>query len=213
MSHDEATRTGPDQHPTGFHRRDFLKGSGVAVAATAMATTGEHAEAQDAPRKLSTSAPQKIKLNVNGQVKEITVEPRVTLLDALRNDLNLTGCKDVCDRAVCGACTVHIDGKPIFACTRLAIEFTGQKIVTAESLLTPTKTDAVIDAFVKHDGMQCGFCTPGFVMAVRGFCNSHPGATEDDCRKGLGGNICRCGTYDSVLKAAYEVANSGKGGA
>ncbi|MDP1799032.1 MAG: (2Fe-2S)-binding protein [Planctomycetaceae bacterium] len=213
MSHDVPTRTGPDQHSPGFHRRDFLKGSGAAVAATAMATAGDDARAQVAPKKISTSAPQKIKLNVNGQERELTVEPRVTLMDALRNDLNLTACKDVCDRAVCGACTVHIDGKPVLACTRLAIEFTGQKIVTAEALMTPTKTDAVIDAFVKHDGMQCGFCTPGFVMAVRGFCNSHPNATVDDCRKGLGGNICRCGTYDSVLKAAYEVAQTKKGGA
>lgn len=208
MSHDAPTRNGP-----GFHRRDFLKGSGAAVAATAMATAGDEAQAQEAPKKLTAAAPQKIKLNVNGQDKEITVEPRVTLMDALRNDLNLTACKDVCDRAVCGACTVHIDGKPVYSCTRLAIECVGKKIVTAESLVTPAKNDAVIDAFVKHDGMQCGFCTPGFVMAVRGFCNSHPGATVDDCRKGLGGNICRCGTYDSVLKAAYEVAQTKKGGA
>ncbi len=208
MSHDSPTRNGP-----GFHRRDFLKGSGAAVAATALVTAEDEASAQDVPKKVAAAAPQKIKLNVNGQDKEITVEPRVTLMDALRNDLNLTACKDVCDRAVCGACTVHIDGKPVYSCTRLAIECVGKKIVTAESLLTPTKTDAVIDAFVKHDGMQCGFCTPGFVMAVRGFCNSNPGATVDDCRKGLGGNICRCGTYDSVLKAAYEVAQTKKGGA
>lgn len=212
MSHDAPTRNGP-----GFHRRDFLKGSGAAVAATALATAGNEALAQDAPKKvLPAGTPQKIKLNINGQDKELTVEPRVTLMDALRHDLNLTGCKDVCDRAVCGACTVHLDGKAVYSCTRLAVECVGHKIVTAEALgnadaKAPT-TDAVVDAFVKHDAMQCGFCTPGFVMAVRAFCTQHPGATLDECRLGLAGNICRCGTYDGVLKAAFETARAKKTG-
>uniref|UniRef100_A0A7C4LSE6 (2Fe-2S)-binding protein n=1 Tax=Schlesneria paludicola TaxID=360056 RepID=A0A7C4LSE6_9PLAN len=203
------TRSGP-----GFNRRDFLKGSGAAVTATALATAAheEQAAAQEAARKLVPAAPQKVTLNVNGKDVTITVEPRVTLMNALRDDLNLTACKDVCDRTVCGACTVLLDGKPVYACARLAIECQGMKIQTTESLLQDGKADPVIEAFVKHDGMQCGFCTPGFAMAVRGFCTQHPGATLDDCRKGLGGNICRCGTYDGVLKAAYEVAQAAKKG-
>ncbi len=208
MSHDAPTRSGP-----GFHRREFLKGSGAAIAATALVNAPDESQAQEAPQKIASAAPQKITLNINGQARQVTVEPRVTLMEALRQDLKLTACKDVCDRTVCGACTVLIDGKPVYSCSRLAIECVGQKIVTSESLMTAAGTDPVITAFVKHDGMQCGFCTPGFVAAVRGFCNTHPGATVEDCQKGLGGNICRCGTYDGVLRAAYEVAQAQRGGA
>ena len=205
-------RKQPNRTDSGFSRRDFLKGSGAAVAATAVATTiaEQQAAAQQQNTQLVSAAPQSITLNVNGEDRQVTVEPRVLLMDALRNDLNVTSCKDVCDRSNCGACTVLIDGKPVYACTRFAIEAVGHKIVTAESLYTPAKTDDVISAFCKHDGMQCGFCTPGFVMAVRGFCNQNPGATEAECQKGLGGNICRCGTYHGVLKAAYETAQGKK---
>ena len=211
MDRDPLTRSGPG----GFHRREFLKGTGAAVAATAVATqvAEQQAEAQEQATKVAAAAPQKVTLNVNGKDVALTVEPRVTLMDALRQDLNLTGCKDVCDRTTCGACTVLIDGKPTYSCARLAIECQGQKITTVETLHSATSSDPVITAFCKHDGMQCGFCTPGFVMAVRGFCTMHPGASLDDCKKGLGGNICRCGTYDGVLKAAYETAQSVKGGA
>lgn len=207
MDRDQATRQGP-----GFNRRDFLKGSGAAVAATAVTTAAveQQAAAQQQAAKLVSAAPQTITLNVNGQDHKLTVEPRVTLMDALRDDLNVTGCKDVCDRANCGACTVLIDGKPVYSCTRFAIEVAGQKVVTAESLHTAEKTDLVVEKFCEHDGMQCGFCTPGFVMAVRGFCNAHPKATLDDCRKGLGGNICRCGTYAGVLQAAFDTAQAAK---
>ena len=192
----------------GFSRREFLKGSGAAVVTGAAATAAVDAplEAQQPAAKIISAGPHTITLNVNGEDKQVTVEPRVLLIDALRNDLNLTACKDVCDRSTCGACTVLIDGKPVYACTRFAIEVVGQKIVTAESLYSPEKIDDVVTAFCKHDAIQCGVCTPGFVMAVRGFCNQNPGASEDACRRGLGGNICRCGTYDGVLKAAYDTA-------
>jgi len=201
----------PDQthrREPGLNRRDFLKGSGAAVvvSAAANAAVAQQAIPPQQGIKLFSAAPQSITLNVNGEDKQVTVEPRVLLIDALRNDLNLTSCKDVCDRSSCGACTVLIDGKPIYSCTRFAIEVVGQKIVTAESLHSQVATDEVITAFCKHDGMQCGFCTPGFVMAVRGFCNQNPGATQAACKQGLGGNVCRCGAYDGVLKAAYETA-------
>lgn len=204
MDHESPSRHGP-----GFARREFLKGTGAAMAATALAT--QSAEAQkDAKKSAKVAAgPTKIKLNVNGKEQEVTVEPRYTLQDVLRIDLNLTGSKDICDAGCIGACTVLIDGKPVAACTKLAIECAGQKITTAESLHTPSKTDPVVTAFCKHDAMQCGFCTPGFVMAVRGFLNQKPKATLEDCRKGLGGNVCRCGTYDGILHAAFEVAQKG----
>ena len=189
------------------------------MAATAMATAvteqqaaAQQQAAQQQAAKIVSAAPHPVKLNVNGVDQTLTVEPRVLLIDALRNDLNLTGCKDVCDRSNCGACTVLIDGKPVYSCTRFVMDVEGQTIVTSESLLSPTKTDDVVNNFCKHDGMQCGFCTPGFVMAVRGFCNQNPQATVDDCRKGLGGNICRCGTYDGVAHAALECAAAKKGG-
>lgn len=204
MDHDSPSRHGP-----GFARREFLKGTGAAMAATALAT--QSAEAQkDAKKSAKVAAgPTKIKLNVNGKDHEVTVEPRYTLQDVLRIDLNLTGSKDICDAGCIGACTVLLDGKPVSACSKLAIECAGQKITTAESLHTPAKTDPVVTAFCKHDAMQCGFCTPGFVMAVRGFLNQKPKATLDDCRKGLGGNVCRCGTYDGILHAAFELAQKG----
>ena len=210
MDREEQNRSGP-----GFNRRDFLRGSGAAITATALVTAAqeEQAAAQEAAKKVASAAPQKVTLNVNGKDQSITVEPRVTLMDALRQDLNHTACKDVCTNSVCGACTVLIDGKPIYSCTRLAIECQGQKIQTAEALATGDKADPIVTAFVKHDGMQCGFCTPGFVVAARGFCTQHPGATLDDLKLGLAGNICRCGTYDGVLKAAFEVAQAKKGGA
>jgi xanthine dehydrogenase YagT iron-sulfur-binding subunit len=209
-----AREAGPPRDSGGFPRRDFLKGSGVAVAATALAAaTPEEAAAQAASAKVVGKGPTTIELHVNGAARKVTVEPRVTLLNALRHELQLTGCKDVCDDAVCGACTVLLDGQPVYGCTKLAVECVGVKITTVESLHSATATDPVVTNFCKHDGMQCGFCTPGFVMAVRGFCNQHPGATLDDCRAGLGGNICRCGTYDGVLKAAYDTAQVTRKGA
>ena len=203
MDRNRANPTG-----AGFSRRDFLKGTGAAVVTGAAATAAVEGpvEAQQPATKIISAGSHTITLNVNGEDQQVTVEPRVLLIDALRNDLNLTASKDVCDRSTCGACTVLIDGKPVYACTRFAIEVVGQKIVTAESLHSPEKTDDVVTAFCKHDAIQCGFCTPGFVMAIRGFCNLNPGASEESCRRALGGNICRCGTYDGVLKAAYETA-------
>lgn len=194
--------TGP-----GFNRRDFLRGSGAAVAATALATSEQGAAAQDASKKNVVSAKaQDITLNVNGKDYKLSLEPRVTLLDTLRDDLNLTGCKDVCDTTNCGACTVLIDGKATYACSRLAIECVGKKITTVESLAA---NDPVIAGFVKHDAMQCGFCTPGFVMATKAFCDKNPGATLDQIRKGLGGNICRCGTYAGITACALELVQKG----
>jgi len=205
---EDQTRSG-----SGFSRRDFLKGSGAAVAATAMATAVEESIAQDNAKAQAVVAarPVAVELQINGKTQTVTVEPRVTLLDVLRNDLNLTGAKEVCTTTNCGACTVIIDGKPALACSKLAVELVGKKITTVEGLGTSTEVDDVVKCFVKHDATQCGFCTPGFVVATRAFLNDNPGATADQIRKGLGGNICRCGTYDGVAHAAIECAAK-KGG-
>jgi len=205
---DRATqeRDGPD-----VNRRAFLKGSGVAVAATAIAHAAEEALAQDQKGVANVVSPnaQDVELTINGEVRKLKLEPRVTLLDAIRNDCDLTGCKEVCTTKNCGACTVMIDGKAVYACTRLAVAEQGKKITTIEGLTAGGQVDPVIPCFVKHDATQCGYCTPGFVMATRVFLNEHPKATLEEIQRGLGGNLCRCGTYDGVTKCALELAKGG----
>lgn len=209
----ESTKGTSGRSGPGFNRRDFLKGSGAAVAATAVATAVEESVAQEkkAGAAVVAAKPGQVKLEINGKSHTVTVEPRVTLLDVLRNDLNLTGAKEVCTTTNCGACTVIIDGKPVYACARTAVECQGKKITTVEGLGDGKDVDDVVKCFVKHDATQCGYCTPGFVVATRAFLNANPKATMEDIRKGLGGNICRCGTYDGVAHAALECATK-KGG-
>lgn len=192
-----------DPSRTSFSRRAFLKGSGAAMAATAVATSATDAQAQQTPAVLSGA--QQITLNVNGIEHKVKVEPQFTLLDVLRNQLNLTGCKEVEETTVAGADTVIIDGKATMAATRLAVECVGKKIITAEALAG----DEVVAGFVKHDALQCGYCTPGFVMATRAFLNKNPKASLVEIQKGLGGNICRCGTYQGITQCALEIAKKG----
>ncbi|MCI0641109.1 MAG: (2Fe-2S)-binding protein [Gemmataceae bacterium] len=201
---------------TGLSRRQFLKGSGAAAAATALGTAA-------APGALAAQAPAaqpvpgmgpagvKITLQVNGRKMSSTVEPRVTLLDALRNYLDVTGCKRVCDRGTCGACTVLLDNKPVYACSMLALEAQGKEIRTAESLVQGAKLDAVPAAFVRFDAQQCGFCTPGFVVAMKAVLEQNPKATPAEVEKGLAGNICRCGTYEQMRDAIYSLCNTKRG--
>ena len=192
-------------------RRSFLKGSGAAAAATTLATGGGVVEAQQEQKPAVVSGWTAISLNVNGKAHEVKVEPRTTLLEALRYQLNLTGAKPVSSEGSSGASTVLVDGKPIMASTTLALATVGKNIQTAESL-GGDNPDAVPKAFVEHDAQQCGFCTPGFVVAVRAFLNKHPNASEEDIRKGLNGNICRCGTYLNVIQAALSVVKGGGNG-
>jgi xanthine dehydrogenase YagT iron-sulfur-binding subunit len=153
--------------------------------------------------------PVKLTLDVNGKERVISVEPRVTLLDALRNYLDsktekhidVTGCKRVCDRGSCGACTVMLDGKVVYSCSMLALEAQGKKIKTAEALHDDERQDAVPAAFVKYDAQQCGFCTPGFVVAMRAALDHNPKATPAEIEEALSGNICRCGTYEQMRHA------------
>jgi xanthine dehydrogenase YagT iron-sulfur-binding subunit len=152
-----------------------------------------------------------ITLNVNGKDHKVQVEPRMTLLEVLRNQLNLTGAKPVSTDGVSGASTVWLEGKLVSASTTLALDCVGKKIRTVESL-GGDKPDAVPTAFVHHDGMQCGFCTPGFVVAMRAFLDKNPKATEAEIRAGLNGNLCRCGTYANVIQAALEVVKGGSRG-
>jgi xanthine dehydrogenase YagT iron-sulfur-binding subunit len=204
----------PQQNGTGPSRREFLQGSGAAAAATALGTAALPAVAapDQAQRPAATGmgpAPVQITLNVNGRRMTTRVEPRVTLLDALRNYVEpaVTGCKRVCDRGTCGACTVLLDGKVVYACSMLALEAQGRPIRTAESLVSGEQLDAVPAAFVRHDAQQCGFCTPGFVVAMKAVLERNPQATPQEVEAGLAGNICRCGTYEQMRDAIYDLCH------
>ncbi|MEC7565087.1 MAG: (2Fe-2S)-binding protein [Planctomycetota bacterium] len=183
-------------------RRSFLTGSGAVAAATAL-------HSQPTPIQASTGTVveqgwQAITLQVNGKAVNVHVEPRTTLLEVLRYQLDLTGAKPVSADGSSGASTVMVDGKPKTASTLLAIACRKKSIQTIESL-GGENPDEVAKAFVACDALQCGFCTPGFVVAVRAFLNKNPKATDEEIRQGLNGNICRCGTYNNIVKAATAI--------
>ena len=189
----------------GVSRRNFLRGSGAAAAASTVATS---TAAQDATSRSNVIAGETtISLKVNGRAMTAKVEPRTTLMDMLRYKLDVTSPKPVSAEGSSGASTVLLDGKPVMASTVLALSVSGKSVTTCEGL-----GDSIPKAFVEHDAQQCGFCTPGFVVAVRAFLNKHPGATEEQIRAGLNGNICRCGTYANVLHAAIALAKGNQNG-
>ena len=208
---EKGTMSNPD-HPnpgSGVSRRGFLKGVGVGSMATGiMSAVRPIAEAAGANPDVVGPGECAVTLKINGQTHRLNLEPRVTLLDALRDHLDLTGTKKVCDRGTCGACTVLFDDEPVYSCSLLAVEAQGHDIKTIESLGTPSRLTAVQKAFVEHDAQQCGFCTPGFVLATTALLKRHPRPTGDQIRFGLGGNLCRCGTYAGI---AAVVADSTKG--
>lgn len=186
---------------SGLTRRDFMKISGIGVAVPlALGPTVVRAAGKD----VEVFGPGKVPvtLMVNGKQLSTELEPRVTLLDALRDTFNLTGAKRVCDRGTCGACTVLMEGRPVYACSVLAIDAQGKKITTIEGLAEDDALTPVMQAFVDHDAQQCGFCTPGFIVATTHFLQQHPHATADDLRRELSGNFCRCGTYDGIRAVA-----------
>jgi xanthine dehydrogenase YagT iron-sulfur-binding subunit len=198
--------------PEGFSRRDFLKGASMVVSTGLLAAPeAEASPPEHSPGVLGPEAVP-ITLHINGKMQSVKLEPRVTLLDALRNHLDLTGAKKVCDRGVCGACTVILDGRPVYACNMLAIEAEGHRIETIEGLGTAGELHPVMAAFVDNDAQQCGFCTPGFVVACKAFLDKHPDPTLEDVEHGLGGNLCRCGTYAGVRQAVLEATKTLKGG-
>jgi xanthine dehydrogenase YagT iron-sulfur-binding subunit len=207
---------GQHKHGPGLSRRQFLKGTGAVAAAQALAVAPLAAPAADKSDREKVAGmgpgPVRVQLQVNGKKMSHDVEPRTTLLDTLRNHLDVTGCKRVCDRGTCGACTVMLDGKPIYSCTMLAVEAQGKEIKTAEALVEDGKLDAVPVAFVQHDAQQCGFCTPGFVVALRAVLDANPKATPAEVERGLAGNICRCGTYEQMRDAIYALCNQKRGG-
>ena len=198
----------------GWSRRDFLKISGVSAAAPLAGSLVASASALAVETVDDTvQGPGKVPvtLTVNGKNRSAQLKPQVTLLDALRDHLELTGAKRVCDRGTCGACTVLMDGKAVYACSILAIDAQGKAITTVEGLSEGGKLHPVQQAFVDNDAQQCGFCTPGFVMATKAFLDHHPDPTPEQIKHGLGGNFCRCGTYAGMRAAVMQAAKATKG--
>ncbi|MBA4065658.1 MAG: hypothetical protein C0501_18465 [Isosphaera sp.] len=194
---------------SGPSRRGFLTGTGAAAAAAA-GLRGELAPAAQ-PNPAAPAhgpGPVLVELTVNGNKLSTTVEPRVTLLDALRNHLDVTGCKRVCDRGTCGACTVIVDGRTVYSCTMLAVEARGADVKTAEAL-GGDRLDPVPAAFADCDAQQCGFCTPGFVVSIRAALDKNPKATPEQVEAALTGNICRCGTYEQMRHAIVQLCRKG----
>ena len=195
----------PGRHPSVLSRRDFLKISGISAAVPLV--TGPTV-VMAAGKEVEVHGPGKVPMEfrINGKKYKAALEPRVTLLDALRDHFELTGAKRVCDRGECGACTVLLDNRAVYSCMVLAIEAQARPITTVESLMLGDKLHPVQQAFVDNDALQCGFCTPGFVMACKAFLDKHPNPTAEDIRRGVSGNFCRCGTYDGIKKAVAQLA-------
>ncbi len=211
MRDDKSVKIDPDEpveDRAGVSRRDFLKISTIAAAVPVVA--GPRV-VMAAGQEVAAHGPGKVPMefSVNGKPYKASLEPRVTLLDALRDSLDITGAKRVCDRGECGACTVLLDDKTVYACSILAIEAQGKKITTVESLMEGGKLHPVQQAFVDNDGSQCGFCTPGFVVACKALLDKHPDPSPEEIRRELSGNYCRCGTYDGIRAAVAQVARKG----
>jgi len=196
-------------------RRLFMKGFGSSVATSAI--TGGLAAVVEHPVQAAESSaalgPDAVSMNltINGKAYEVMAEPRETLLEVLRNRLDITGPKLVCDRGACGACTVYVDGKTVYACMALAIEAQGRDIATIEGLASGGVLHPVQAAFMEEDAMQCGFCTPGFVMSMAAALDANPSASLEEVKESVSGHVCRCGTYAQIFKAA-ETAKRKMGG-
>jgi xanthine dehydrogenase YagT iron-sulfur-binding subunit len=192
-----------------FTRRDFLKGFGSGTLGAALAPKLLAQKTQSIQTKegeVPVYAKKQIKFTINAKEYKMVVEPQETLLDVLRDKLNLTGAKKTCDRGECGGCTVLLDGNPIYACMYLAIRADGANITTIEGLAQKDKLHPLQQAFIDKDAYQCGFCTPGFIMASEALLKKMPDPNLDQIKKGLSGNLCRCGNYTKIYQAVGNAA-------
>ena len=200
-----------DEMKQGLSRRGFL--SSVSAGAVVAVSLKDAAPAR-AQEIEATGTTATIELHINGSKRKVLVEPRWSLAYVLREVLGLTGTKFGCERGECGACTVLIDGKPQYSCLTLAVEAEGREITTVEGLLDGDKPGPVQQAFMEEDAFQCGYCTPGQIMAVEGLLRRNPTPTIDQIRSGVSGNLCRCGAYKNIFSAAEKASRlKNEGGA
>ena len=194
-----------------FSRRAFLKGVGGGAIGTAVVSTGlikgDVAKAYVSESSGGARGKTAVTLKVNGKTYRVEVEHRQTLAEVLRDELGLTGTKIGCDRGECGACTVIIDGRNMYSCSQLAVWMQGKEILTVEGLAKGEKLDPVQEAFIEHDGPQCGFCTSGQIMSGKALLLKNPKPTEAQVRRGLSGNLCRCGNYNREVAAVLAAAS------
>ncbi|MEE9166927.1 MAG: (2Fe-2S)-binding protein [Candidatus Neomarinimicrobiota bacterium] len=190
---------------SGLSRREFLKISGLSLSVPLL-TGGRTLKISGENVTVYGPGKSPVALSVNGKTYKVELEPRVTLLDTLRQELDLTGAKRVCDGGTCGACTVIIDGKPVYSCSILAIDAQGKEITTVEAMMEGDRLHPIQQAFIDNDAQQCGFCTPGFVMAAQAFLREKPHPTPEEVKTGLGGNLCRCGTYMGIRAAIMQAS-------
>lgn len=190
-------------------RRNFLKQS-TALTALGLAPSAILKAAENDERVASWFEKISLTLEVNGKTHTLSVEPRVTLLDLLREQLQLTGTKKGCDHGQCGACTVHVNGRRINSCLSLAVMNDGKKVTTIEGLANGDELHPMQEAFIKYDGFQCGYCTPGQIMSAVACIREGHANTEDEIREYMSGNICRCGAYSNIVEAIADVKKEGK---
>jgi xanthine dehydrogenase YagT iron-sulfur-binding subunit len=199
-----------EQPRRGVSRRSFLQTAGLSAAAASLGSAAETLAKQNAAQESGAAVigpdPAAISLNINGRDVAMTIDPATTLLEALRVHAGLTGSKEICDRGSCGGCSVAIDGKLIASCLMLAIDAVGSKITTVEGLAQGDRLDPIQEAFIRHDALQCGYCTPGLIMASWVLLKQNAKPNLGDIKRGLAGNICRCGTYTNIFNAVLEAS-------
>ncbi|HEX9161158.1 MAG TPA: 2Fe-2S iron-sulfur cluster-binding protein [Thermoanaerobaculia bacterium] len=199
----------PDEEPSDPSRRSFLIGSAAATAGLIVAPLmGEQALKSAAAKSELDPNAIPVALEVNGKQYNLKLDPRTTLLDALREHLDITGPKKGCDQGACGACTVIIDGRRINSCLQLAVMNQGKKITTIEGLANDQKLLAIQAAFIRNDGFQCGYCTSGQICSAVGMLREGHGGSDDDIREWMAGNICRCGCYVGIVEAVKEARDA-----
>jgi len=200
-----------EEKSAGGSRRDFIKKSSVITAIALTPAAAVKASDLKLDEKLSAAMEQMpLSIEINGQQHNLKVEPRTTLLDLLRERLKLTGTKKGCDQGQCGACTVHVDGIRVNSCLSLAIMNDGAKVTTIEGLSKGNDLHPMQEAFIKHDGFQCGYCTPGQIMSAVACIHEGHADSELEIREFMSGNICRCGAYANIVNAIQEVKAGGK---
>ena len=198
---------------SGITRRSFLKGAGLSAAGTALlepvrAFSSEAAASTNPAVTEFGPGVAPVRLQINGKEHAVNIEPRTTLADALRINLGMTGTKIICDRGACSGCTVWLDKVPVNSCMMLAMDAIGHDVTTIEGLSQEGEPHPLQTAFVKHEAMQCGFCTPGMVMSCAALLEKNPHPSEQDVRQAIAGNLCRCGTYPKIFSATLEAAGN-----